>query len=101
MASGMKIGIQIVKAIDRAHRQSVREAERRRKAAEREAARQEREHARLLKQQERERAAYERAQAVAEKNRFKQSLENARAAFDMRCRERKILRESIINEVLK
>ena len=101
MASGLNTTLRIVKAIDRAHRQYVREAERQRKSAERETVRQQRENERLLRQEEREEATRERTKTAIEKSRFKQNLEGAAIAFQIRCQERKTLRESIINEVFK
>jgi len=98
--SGLRTAIKIAKAIDRAQKQSAREASRQHKKREREQAKRQREHNQRIRQQEREQIAEEKAILAAEKKRFKQSLENAKYAFEERCIKRQELRNKIVDQEL-
>lgn len=99
--SGLRAAIQVGKAINRAHKQYVREVERQRKVDEKKRVQQQREYERVLREQEREAAARERTRVAAEKAQFKREIEGAKEAFEQRCEKRKLLREKMINEVLR
>ncbi len=92
--SGFGTAIKIVKAIDRAQRQSARESERN-------ATKLQREHERNLREIEKERRSAEKLNIAEEKRQFKSSLEVAKLAFENRCQERKNLRHKFIDQELK
>lgn len=99
--SGFRTAVKIVRAIDRANKKASRQAEQRRKQALREDARRQREHEKLLRQQEREAIAREKERIASQKARFKLSLEQAKIAYDARCKGREDLRNKYINKEIR
>ncbi|CAC9604047.1 hypothetical protein [uncultured Gammaproteobacteria bacterium] len=99
--SGLGIVIKIIKALNRAQKQSARESERRRKQEERDATKLQREYERNLREIEKERRSTEKLNISEEKKQFKKNLGIARLAFDNRCRKRKDLLHKFIDQKLK
>lgn len=99
--SGLRSVVKIVKAIDRAQKQTVRDAERERKQQEREEAKRLREYERTLKQETKEQAIFEKLQIAEAKNKFKKELEIAKKTFEKRCIERQSLRNDFVDLELR
>lgn len=100
-SSGLNTAIKIVKAIDKAHNQAVRESERLRKQRQRENARRRREQEQMLRQQEREQIARERVQAAKAKEQFKKEINKANRSYEKRCIARQQLRDKFVNLELR
>jgi len=99
--SGLRTAVKIVKAIDGANKNASREAEKRRNQRERDEVRRQREHEKMLRQQEKESLAREKERVASENVRFKRSLEQAKAAYDSRCKNREDLRTKYINQEIR
>lgn len=99
--SGLRTVVKIAKAIDRANKKAVRQAEQRRKEHLREEARRQREYEKMLRQQEKEATTREKERIAYEKAQFKLSLEQAKSAYDGRCKNRENLRNEYINKEVR
>lgn len=92
--SGLGTVIKIAKAIDRDLERAARARERERKRVEREDARIARENERLMRQME-------RSEKAAEKAAIKEEIRDAKDSYELRCLERRALREEYVNMEIK
>ena len=99
--SGLRTAIKVVKAIDRANKQAIRESERRLKAQEREDARAYREQQRQLNELERQEKRAERQRALDDKQAFKAALSETKIEYEDRCSQREKLKKNFIKQVLR
>ncbi len=93
--------LKVAKAIDRANKKSARESSRRLKQQQREAAKRERLRNNLFRERAREEAKKIKAAEKEKKRLFQLALEQAKAAFENRCKERTRLRNQYIASELK
>ncbi len=100
-SSGFRTAVKIVKAIDRANKQAIRESQRREKARQRAEAQAIREHEKSVRNAQRELARQVRLKASESKKALKDALLDANEEYLERCNDRAALRKQFIQEVLK
>lgn len=99
--SGLRTVMKVAKAIDRANKQAVREAQRREKSRQRVEAQAQREYQKSLREAEREKTQNERLRKSEAKQAFKDALAYANEEYLERCEDRAALRKQFVQEVLK
>ncbi|EKZ9177816.1 hypothetical protein RFA54_001268 [Vibrio vulnificus] len=100
-SSGLRTAIKVVKAIDRANRQAIRESQRRQKERERTEAQAQRQHERTVREAQRALQRQVRLKKSMAQQAFKDVMANAAEEYQERCEERAALRKRFIREVLK
>ncbi|MEL0629964.1 hypothetical protein [Psychromonas aquatilis] len=99
--SGLRAVVKVAKAIDRANKQAVRDAQRREKSRQRAQAQAVREHQKSVREAERELKKHVKLQKLATKQAFKGALISANEEYLERCEDRAALRKQFIQEVLR